>query len=214
MLMLPFGTLWSEARPDDFVEVDIVKKTIVTRSGDVELDFVTRSSELLMELPLDSAFYLHSEIYAAHRKGCHLFRPTTKIWTSKCNTNVNFSKPYQVYSPYSFTVCVSLDCNEEFQVKNGSPKLLSILWKFILRPKLWRHCNFSVGWRQTNSNVVRILRSYAPGRRKLCKNCHLLNLGTPWGYNLLGQRCCRFWSCLLYWAGGESPSWMGKIVKW
>ena len=78
MLMLPFGTLWSEARPDDFVEVDIVKKTIVTRSGDVELDFVTRSSELLMELPLDSAFYLHSEIYAAHRKGCHLLRQTTK----------------------------------------------------------------------------------------------------------------------------------------
>ena len=76
--MLPFGTLWSEARPDDFVEVDRVKKTVVSRSGDVELDFVTRSSELLMELPLDSAFYLHSEIYAAHRNSFHLTQTTTK----------------------------------------------------------------------------------------------------------------------------------------
>ena len=74
MLMLPFGTLWSEARPDDFVEVDRVKQTVVTRSGDVQLDFITRSTELLMELPLDSAFYLHSEIYAAHRNSCHLLR--------------------------------------------------------------------------------------------------------------------------------------------
>ena len=71
ILMLPFGTLWSEARPDDMLEIDPLKKTIVTKNGDVELDFITRSSQLLMEQPLDAAFYLHSEIYAkySHIKG-------------------------------------------------------------------------------------------------------------------------------------------------
>ena len=72
--MLPFGTLWSEARPDDMLEVDPLRKTIVTKNGDVELDFITRSSQLLMEQPLDSAFYLHSEIYAkySHIKGTEI----------------------------------------------------------------------------------------------------------------------------------------------
>lgn len=48
MLMLPFGTLWCEARPDDLLEIDPIKEVIVTLTGDVRLDFVTRSSELLM----------------------------------------------------------------------------------------------------------------------------------------------------------------------
>ena len=48
MLMLPFGTLWCEARPDDLVEIDPSTEAIVTLTGDVKLDFVTRSGELLM----------------------------------------------------------------------------------------------------------------------------------------------------------------------
>jgi len=64
--MLPFGTLWSEARPDDMLEIDPIEKTIVTEKGDVKLDFITRTSQLLMEQPLDAAFYLHSEIYAKY----------------------------------------------------------------------------------------------------------------------------------------------------
>jgi len=88
MLMLPFGTLWCEARPDDLVEIDPTKEAIVTLTGDVELDFVTRSGELLMELPLDSAYYLHAAIYAKNdriRAIVHTHSPAVSVLTAMAN---------------------------------------------------------------------------------------------------------------------------------
>ena len=97
--MLPFGTLWSEARPDDMLEIDPIEKTIVTEKGDVKLDFITRSSQLLMEQPLDAAFYLHSEIYAkySHIKG-------TEINILLCLLNLSHSR----MKGQSFTLTHSL----------------------------------------------------------------------------------------------------------
>ena len=64
MLMLPFGVLWSEAIPEVMIEVDYNNKTYYSSNGnEIELDFEKRTMELLMNLPLDAAYYLHSEIY-------------------------------------------------------------------------------------------------------------------------------------------------------
>ena len=77
MLMLPFGTLWSEATPEDLIEISVSKASQMDTCGNkVPLDFHTRSIDLLMTQPLDAAFYLHSQIYCGNQKVKAIVRDT------------------------------------------------------------------------------------------------------------------------------------------
>ena len=41
MLTLPYKKLWCEAKPDDMIELDLVERIMITKSGHVEMDWET-----------------------------------------------------------------------------------------------------------------------------------------------------------------------------
>ena len=63
--MIPFGILWSEAKPDQMVEVDPETASIIKPNSTMQkLNYNNPTIELLEQQPEETAFFFHKEIYS------------------------------------------------------------------------------------------------------------------------------------------------------
>jgi len=62
--MFPYGVLWCDARPEDFLEIDLDSGSIITESGSVPLNYSTGESRIGQ--PEQTGFYFHSGVYKSN----------------------------------------------------------------------------------------------------------------------------------------------------